>query len=62
MRLSHGTCVDPRITSNIDYAHAAILAAVDFTLAIIPLFIVWNMHVAKSTKAYIAFILALGSM
>jgi hypothetical protein len=62
MQISHGTCVDPKTTSNIDYAHAAFFAAVDFTLAIIPLFIVWNMRVAKSTKAYVAFILGLASM
>lgn len=60
--ISQGSCVDPRVTISVTYAHAAVITAVDWTLAIIPIFIIWNMNMATSTKLYIGLVLGLGSM
>lgn len=60
--MSHGACLNTIIAVRLAYAHAAMLAVVDWTLALLPIAIVWNLHMTTSTKLYIALILGLGSM
>ena len=60
--MPQGTCMDTTTVVNLTYAHSAIITAVDWTLAILPIIIVWNMNMSMSTKLYIALILGLGSL
>jgi hypothetical protein len=47
---------------NATYAYSAISCWVDWTLAIVPVFIVWNLQMNIRTKISVAMILALGAM
>jgi hypothetical protein len=57
-----GTCIDPRITVAATYAYSAISCAGDWTLGILPIFLVWNLQMNPRTKLVVAMILALGAM
>ena len=57
-----GTCIDPNITVNATYAYSAIICLGDWILAIIPMFIVWNLQMNPRTKISVAFILSMGAM
>jgi hypothetical protein len=56
----HGNC-DAQGTVVSIYIHSAINSAVDWILGIIPVFIVWPMHLSLHTKVYVAIVLAFGS-
>jgi hypothetical protein len=57
-----GSCINPKITVDATYAYSAISCATDWILAIIPVFMIWNLQMNSRTKLSIAMILALGAM
>lgn len=57
-----GTCIDPVITVNATYAYSAITCAVDWTLGLLPISLVWDLQMTPRTKLSVAAILALGAM
>jgi hypothetical protein len=57
-----GKCIPGRIIADLSYCHAAIITASDWTLGILPIFLVWNLKINFRTKLSVALILAVGSM
>jgi hypothetical protein len=57
-----GTCISIQLIADSTYAHSVISAVSDWTLGILPIFIVWNLKMTPRTKVSVAMILALGSM
>ena len=57
-----GSCINPDITVNATYAYSAISCAVDWTLGLLPISLVWNLQMNPRTKLSVAAILALGAM
>jgi hypothetical protein len=57
-----GTCINPTVTVDATYVYSAISCAADWTLAIIPVFLVWNLQMNPRTKLVVAIILAVGAM
>lgn len=57
-----GTCINPTITVDATYVYSAISCAADWTLGIIPVFLVWNLQMNPRTKVVVAMILAVGAM
>ncbi|KAE9374487.1 hypothetical protein N431DRAFT_372091 [Stipitochalara longipes BDJ] len=57
-----GKCVPAKVITNSTYAHSAISAWADWTLGIIPIFLVWNLAMNPRTKVSVALILALGAI
>jgi hypothetical protein len=56
------SCVSRDIIADSTYAHGALSAAVDWTLGILPIFLVWNLNMNPRTKISVALILALGAV
>jgi len=57
-----GTCVSPTLVANSTYAASAVHAWADWTLGILPIFLVWNLAMTPRTKMTVALILALGAI
>lgn len=57
-----GHCINPKVTVDATYVYSAISCWADWTLAIIPVFLVWNLQMNSRTKVVVALILALGAM
>jgi hypothetical protein len=57
-----GTCIDPKITVNATYAYSAVSCVADWTLGIIPIFLVWNLRMQRRMKYTVAMILGVGAM
>ncbi|KUJ17169.1 uncharacterized protein LY89DRAFT_73041 [Mollisia scopiformis] len=57
-----GTCIDPTITVDATYVYSAVSCWADWTLAIIPVFIVWNLQMNIRTKVGLSFILAMAAV
>jgi hypothetical protein len=57
-----GKCISGTIISHLGYTHTAIVTAADWTLAIVPIFLVWNLKLNLRTKISVALILTLGSV
>ncbi|KFY05219.1 hypothetical protein O988_00177 [Pseudogymnoascus sp. VKM F-3808] len=55
-----GTCIDPNITVQAFYGYSAISCIGDWTLGILPAFMVWNLQMNFRTKLSVAAILAVG--
>lgn len=60
--VTDGHCMDPSITITAVYVYSGIAIVYDWTMAIIPWFIVRRLQMTLRTKLMCAFILALGSM
>lgn len=58
----NGHCRDPSTMVAATYAHGAIMAFSDLTLAILPLFVVKDLQMSRKQKISIVALLALGSM
>jgi hypothetical protein len=56
------SCISREIIADSTYAHGALSAAADWTLGILPIFIVWNLNMNPRTKISVALILALGAV
>jgi hypothetical protein len=57
-----GKCVNSNVITDSTYAHSAISASADWTLGILPIFLVWDLAMNPRTKVSVAVILALGAM
>jgi hypothetical protein len=57
-----GKCVPAKVITNSTYAHSAVSAWADWTLGILPIFLVWDLAMNPRTKVSVALILALGAM
>jgi hypothetical protein len=57
-----GKCVNPNVIADSTYAHSAISAWADWTLGILPIFLVWDLAMNPRTKVSVALILALGAV
>ncbi|KAH8768053.1 hypothetical protein BGZ57DRAFT_766264, partial [Hyaloscypha finlandica] len=57
-----GKCVPAKVITNSTYAHSAISAWADWTLGILPIFLVWDLAMNPRTKVSVALILALGAI
>lgn len=57
-----GTCLASTIIADFTYAHSAISVFTDWTLGVLPVFLVWNLKMNARTKISVAIILALGAM
>ena len=57
-----GRCVNPNVIADSTYAHSAISAWADWTLGILPIFLVWDLAMNPRTKVSVALILALGAV
>lgn len=57
-----GKCVNSKVITASTYAHSAISALADWTLGILPIFLVWDLAMNPRTKVSVALILALGAV
>lgn len=57
-----GTCINPKVTVDAFYAYSAVSCVGDWTLGILPAFMVWNLQMNFRTKLSVAAILAVGCM
>lgn len=57
-----GTCLNPKIVVDATYVYSAISCAGDWTLGILPIFVVWNLQMNARTKLSVALILAMGAV
>jgi hypothetical protein len=57
-----GKCVNPKVTVDASYAYSAITCACDWTLGLMPIFLVWNLQMNSRTKVSVGIILAVGAM
>lgn len=57
-----GTCIDPTVTVDATYAYSAVSCWGDWTLAIIPVFIVWGLQMNIRTKFGLSLILAMAAV
>jgi hypothetical protein len=57
-----GSCIDPKITVNATYGYSAVSCWGDWALAIIPIFLVWDLQMNIRTKISVAMILGLAAM
>lgn len=55
-----GTCLDPDILLGIVYLYTVMAAISDFTLGLLPIFMIWNLQMRLRTKFSLAIILGLG--
>jgi hypothetical protein len=58
----NGTCLPPVVIADMTYAHGAITTWSDWTLGILPIFLVWNLNMNPRTKVSVALILSLGAL
>lgn len=57
-----GSCIDPVITVDATYAYSAISCLVDWTLGLIPVFMIWDLQMNPRTKLTVGLILAVGAI
>jgi hypothetical protein len=57
-----GTCVGVNVIPDASYAHAGVSAWADWTLGILPIFLVWDLKMNPRTKISVALILAIGAV
>jgi hypothetical protein len=58
----HGKCISTAVIGGTTYAHSALSVVADWTLGILPIFLVWNLNMNPRTKVLVAVILALGAL
>jgi hypothetical protein len=57
-----GKCIDTSIIVAITFFYSAVSAVCDFTLGLLPVFLVWDLHMARSSKVALVPILSMGCM
>lgn len=57
-----GTCVDANVILYAMYGYSAINTLSDWILAILPIFLVWNLNMNPRTKFLLAIVLGLGAL
>jgi hypothetical protein len=55
-----GSCINRDIIIKVVYALSAISAALDWAFALVPVPVIWTMHVNKRRKAKVSILLGLG--
>ncbi|KAL5364389.1 putative integral membrane protein [Aspergillus floccosus] len=55
-----GTCLDPDLLLGIVYLYTVMAAVTDFTIGLLPIFMIWNLQMRRRTKFSLAVILGLG--
>lgn len=55
-----GTCIDQSIIIALTYVVSAVNIATDWSVAIIPIFILWNIQMRRTLKRMIGLVLGLG--
>ena len=61
-QLTDGSCVSAGASRGISYAHSTLSSIADWTYAILPIFMVWNLNLEKRTKFLVSFILGFGAI
>jgi hypothetical protein len=61
-RQYEGKCVSNNMVSGSTYAHSALSVWADWTLAVLPISLVWDLDMNTRTKISVALILALGAL
>ena len=59
---TNGKCFSTSIIVNVFYGYSAIVCVVDWTMAILPWFLVRKLQMNNRTKLMVALVLAMGSM
>lgn len=54
-----GTCLDMEVIVALTYFYSAISALCDFTFGILPIFMLWNLNMSRTTKIAVAPILSM---
>lgn len=54
-----GTCVNIDIIIAVAFAYSAVASVCDFTFGLLPIFLVWNLHMAKNQKIMLIPILSM---
>lgn len=57
-----GSCLDATVISNAFYGYSAISCLTDWTFSLLPIALVWNLQMNRSTKISVIVILAAGVM
>lgn len=57
-----GKCIPGKVNTYTSYAHAAIIGASDLILAIVPVFMVWNLQMNQAMKLSVGGLLSLGAL
>jgi len=57
-----GQCITTTVIADMTYAHGAISTWSDWTLGILPVFLVWNLNMNPRTKVSVALILGFGAL
>jgi hypothetical protein len=57
-----GQCLDATVVSNAFYGYSAISCLTDWTYSLLPIVLVWNLQMNRSTKISVIVILAAGVM
>ena len=57
-----GKCIDTSITISVFYGYSAITCVGDWTYAVLPYFLVWNLQMDTRSKVVVIVILALGAI
>ncbi|KAH6716976.1 hypothetical protein DL95DRAFT_394894 [Leptodontidium sp. 2 PMI_412] len=57
-----GKCINPNITVAATYGYSAISCWTDWTMAILPVFLIWNLQMNIRTKISVAMILSMGAI
>jgi hypothetical protein len=57
-----GKCIPATVIADMMYTHGAISTWSDWTLGILPAFLVWNLNMNPRTKVSVALILGLGAV
>lgn len=57
-----GHCLDPRVVPDATYAHSAIGAVCDWSLALLPIWMLWNVKLNVRTKVTIGILLSMGGV
>ena len=58
----NGKCVDTNILIDIAYVYSVGAAVTDFTIGLLPAFIIWNLRMSRRDKFAVAGILGIGCM
>lgn len=61
-RTERGTCIDMDILISVGYFYSAGAAVTDLTIAIIPVALIWNLHMNRLNKCVVMGVLCIGSM
>jgi hypothetical protein len=57
-----GSCLPVLTIENMTYSHGALSIWSDWTLGILPIFLVWNLNMNPRTKVSVAVILGIGAL